>query len=132
VIFFACFCRNSDDDKEANEHLDDNQFNFDNNPEDCLFIYRSPIRAKRLNEAEVACARYQRLKQIHMWSIIRESLIYLGFFSFICILNYSNQHSNSYLQVNHLRKYLFNSRQIDLDYTKVILEKSFINRNEYI
>jgi hypothetical protein len=83
-----------------------------------------------LNEAEVALERYQRLKQIHMWTIIREGLIYLTFLSLISMINYSNQHSNSYFQVNHLQKYLLNSRQIYFDYTKVIFsEKSFIDRN---
>jgi hypothetical protein len=28
AIFFAFFCRNLDDDKEANEHLDNNQLEF--------------------------------------------------------------------------------------------------------
>jgi hypothetical protein len=33
AIFFAFFCRNSDDDKEANEYLNDNQFDLDNDEE---------------------------------------------------------------------------------------------------
>ena len=33
AIFFACFCRNPNDDKEANEHLDDNQLGLDNDEE---------------------------------------------------------------------------------------------------
>jgi len=54
-----------------------------------------------------------------MWLIIRETFIYLSFLLILFIITYSNQNSNSSLQVNHLRKYLLNSRQIDLDYTKV-------------
>ena len=33
AIFFACFCRNSHDDKEANEYLDDHQLDLENNEE---------------------------------------------------------------------------------------------------
>jgi polycystin 1L2 len=33
AIFFAFFCRKVNDDKEANEHLDDNQLNLDNDEE---------------------------------------------------------------------------------------------------
>jgi hypothetical protein len=84
-----------------------------------LFIYRPPIRTNRLNEAEVVSARHQRLKEIHMWSIIRETFIYLLFLSSLFILTYSNQNSNSFYQVDHLTKYFHNSRQINLDYTKV-------------
>ncbi len=86
-----------------------------------MFIYRSPIRANRLNKAEVACARQQRLKELKMWSIIREIFIYLCFLSLLYIVTYSNHQSNSTVQVNHLRKYFLNSRQIDCDYTKVSL-----------
>jgi polycystin 1L2 len=140
AIFFAFFCRKSDDDKEAHEHLDENPIDLDNNEEYIhsnqvgLFIYRSPIRTNRLNEAEVIYARNQRLKEIHMWSIIRETLTYLCFLSFLFIITYSNLNANSFLQVNHLRKYLLNTRQSDLDYTKIStindywnwLEESFV------
>ncbi len=30
---FACFCQNSNEDKEANEYLDDNQVDLDNDEE---------------------------------------------------------------------------------------------------
>ena len=33
AIFFACFCRKSNDDKEANEFLDNNQIDLDNDEE---------------------------------------------------------------------------------------------------
>jgi hypothetical protein len=33
AIFFACFCRNSNEDKEADEYLDDNQVDLDNDEE---------------------------------------------------------------------------------------------------
>ena len=66
----------------------------------------------------MSCARDQRLKEIQMWSIIRETLIYLGFLSLLYVVVYSNNQSNSSLQVNHLKKYFLNSRQVDPDYTK--------------
>ncbi len=86
-----------------------------------MFTYRSPIRANRLTKAEVACARRQRLNELRMWSIIREIFIYLFFLSLLYIVTYSNQQSNSSVQVEHLRKYLLNLRQIDCDYTQVCL-----------
>ncbi len=86
-----------------------------------MFTYRSPIRANRLNKAEVDCARRQRLNELKMWSIIREIFIYLCFLSLLYIVTYSNHQSNSSVQVNHLRKYFLNSRQIDCDYTQVSL-----------
>jgi hypothetical protein len=45
AIFFAFFCRKSDDDKEANEYLDENQIDLDNDEEYihstevCLFFF---------------------------------------------------------------------------------------------
>ncbi|CAF0788844.1 unnamed protein product [Adineta steineri] len=142
AIFFAYFCRNSNDDKEANEYLDDNQVNLDNDEEylhskknNRLFTYRPPIRANRLNEAEVMCARDRRLKEIQMWSIIRETLLYICFLSLLYTVIFSNCQSNSYSQVKHLQNFLLNSRQMDDDYTKIStinqywnwLENSFIS-----
>ena len=125
AVFFACFCRKSDDDKQAKEHLDDDPIDLDDDEEYLhskpkpFFIYRRPTQTNRLNEAEVADARQQRLKEICMWSIIREALTYICFLSLLFSITYSNQNPNSFLEVNHLRKYFLNSRQNDLDYTKV-------------
>ncbi|CAF3969202.1 unnamed protein product, partial [Adineta steineri] len=127
AIFFACFCqKNSYDDKEANEYLDNNQLALDNDEEylhsiqkKSLFTYRQPIRVNRLNESEINSARQQRLKEIHMWSIIREILIYICFLTVLYNIIYSNRNSNSFLQVNHSRKFFLNSRQINCDYTKI-------------
>ncbi|CAF4339360.1 unnamed protein product, partial [Adineta steineri] len=127
AIFFACFCqKNSYDDKEANEYLDNNQLNLDNDEEylhsiqkKSLFTYRQPIRVNRLNESEINSARNERLNEIHMWSIIREILIYICFLTVLYNIIYSNRNSNSFLQVNHSRDFFLNSRQINCDYTKI-------------
>jgi hypothetical protein len=72
-----------------------------------------------LNEAEVACARRRRLKELHMWSIIREGLTYFSFLLVLCVLVYSNQNINAFYQMNHLKKFFLNTRQMDNDYTQV-------------
>ncbi|CAF1191151.1 unnamed protein product [Adineta steineri] len=144
AIFFAFFCRNTTDDEEAKQYLDENEVNFDNHADDYLhqiekqhsiFTYRPPVRANRLTEDEVASARQERLKEIHMWSIIREISTYFCFFILLCTITYSNQNSNGYFQVNHLQKYFYNSRQINYDYLKIStindywlwLEESFVS-----
>ncbi|UJR11342.1 hypothetical protein I4U23_015523 [Adineta vaga] len=139
AIFFAYFCRKSDDNKEAIELLDDDQVIL-NHDEEYLHttevnLKTSPIRTHRLNESEVNRLRHLRTKEIQMWSVIREVSLYLCFLSLLCVVIYSNRDSNAFLQVNHLRKYFLNSRQIDLDYTKVTtiqqywnwLENSFVD-----
>ncbi len=121
AIFFACFCRNSTDDKEVNDYIDENPIHL-NKDEAYLHsnqFYRPRLRANCLNDAELVCARYHRLKQIHMWSIIREIFLYICFLSLLSVIVYSNRDSNSYFQVKHLRKYFLNSRQMDNDYSKV-------------
>ncbi len=128
AIFFACFCQNSTDDKEANAYIDENPIHL-NTDEEYLHSYqfsRPRIRANCLNEAELVCARYHRLKQIHMWSIIREIFLYLCFLSLLSVIVYPNRDSNSYLQVKHLRKYFLNSRQMDNHYSKVCFSGVFI------
>jgi hypothetical protein len=45
AIFFACFCQNSSEDKEASEYLDDNQVDLNtdeeylHSTEVCVFVY---------------------------------------------------------------------------------------------
>ncbi|CAF1667400.1 unnamed protein product, partial [Adineta ricciae] len=142
AIFFACFCsKSNDENREANEWLDDNSvdLNYDEEylhekKDENLFTYRNPIRANRLTENEVISLREERLKEIEMWSMIREIVVYLTFLLFLFIFVYSDRDLNSFLQVNHLRKYFLNTRQENLDFTKIStvddywnwLEKSFI------
>ncbi|UJR25703.1 hypothetical protein I4U23_007054 [Adineta vaga] len=141
AILFACFCGKSNDDKEANEFLDDNQIDLDYDEEylhsmedNVLYTNRSSSRVNRLDDGEVDWARNQRLKEIHMWAIIREVAIYIWFLSLLYIVIYANRNSNSYLPVKHLRSYFFNSRQNNMDYTKIStinqywnwLENSFV------
>jgi hypothetical protein len=98
-----------------------------------LFTYRPRNQTRRLNEAEIACARNQRLKEIHMWTIIQEALLYLCFLSVLSVITYSTGQTNSCLQVDHLRSYLLNSRQVDLDYTQVCFYLSFtFYNNKYL
>jgi hypothetical protein len=54
-----------------------------------------------------------------MWSIIREILTYLCFLSLLYSVTYSNLNPNGFYEVNHLKKFILNSREIDEDYTTV-------------
>ena len=110
IIFFACLMRNKNDDKEAGEHIDIDNFDFSNHEEqeeEVCSTRRPSIHFNRLNEAEVMRARNQRLKELHMWSIIRESFIYISFLIVLCFFTYSNRDQNAFFQVNHMRKFFF-------------------------
>ncbi|CAF1184610.1 unnamed protein product [Adineta ricciae] len=141
AIFFTCFCRKSQKDREANEFLDDDQIGleadedyFHKTEKKSMIARPSSIRPGRLSEADLIHLRQQRLKEIHMWTVIREILMYICFISVLYVIVYSNPYSNAFLQANHLRKYFLNSRQTDLDLTKVStideywqwLESSFV------
>ncbi|UJR09103.1 hypothetical protein I4U23_013350 [Adineta vaga] len=143
AVFFALFCRNSTNDKEASEYIDDDRIEFDDTGDNDLhgsenhgiFNPQTMKSAKRLNENEIRDAREQRLKEMQMWSIIREFLIYVIFATLIFVITYGNREANSFHQVNHLRSYLFNTRQSTVDYTKILtieqywnwLENSFVD-----
>ncbi|CAF1484404.1 unnamed protein product, partial [Adineta steineri] len=143
AIFFICFCRNSNNDKETSEYInDDDEFNLGNDedylqsPEfHSLFSSSSSKSINRLNENEIIYARDQRLKQIQMLTIIREFLINLIFAILIFVITYSNREQHSFFQVNHLQAYFLNQRQTTVDYTKINtideywcwLENSFVS-----
>ena len=79
-------------------------------------------------------AREERLKEIQMWSIVRQFATYLVFLCLICLLTYFNYNPRSSDQVHHQRRYWINTRQSDLDLTKMQtvpdywrwLKKSFV------
>ena len=77
------------------------------------------VRANRLDRSEVAWLRERRLKEIEMWSIIRELLIHAAFLSVLFLVTYSNVDPNAFGQVHHLRKIFHNTRQSSHDFTRV-------------
>jgi hypothetical protein len=79
----------------------------------------SPTVNTSLNDNEIASAREERLKNMLMWSILRQFISYALFLSLISILTFSGREPNSFFQVNHLRKYFGNQRQVDCDYAQV-------------
>ncbi|CAF4317527.1 unnamed protein product, partial [Adineta steineri] len=127
AIFFICFCRNSKDDKETSEYInEDDEFNISNDEEylhsleyRSIFSSQSRKSINRLNENEIIYARDQRLKEIQMWTIIREFMIYFIFAILVFVITYSSREQHSFSQVNHLRAYFLNERQTSADYTQI-------------
>ena len=112
------------DDREANDHwtnelrLQDDE-EYLHSARESIFTYRRVVRVDRLNDAEVRCARQERIREMKMWTIVQEASIYLLFLSLLCFLVYSTRNSSSFDQVQHLRKYLTNTRHADRDLNKV-------------
>lgn len=84
-----------------------------------MFTYRAPVHFDRLNEAQVAYARNQRLKELQMWSFLRKSFLCIGYLVILSMITFSNRDQTAFRQVQHLRKFVLNTRQIDHDFTKV-------------
>ncbi|CAF0802441.1 unnamed protein product [Adineta steineri] len=132
AVFFTLFCRNPNDDKEAKEYIDETNFELDGDEDylhsnDFSLISNSSKRITRLNENEVAFLREQRLKELQMWSIIREFIIYAIFLTLLCIISFSNHTQNSFYQTDHLQKYFLNTRQTDCDYTQILTIDDYWN-----
>lgn len=115
AIFTACFCRN----EENNEYIDGREMNLNLTKNSISFQLRKEIH--RLNKEQLIDARQKRLKEIQIDSILRDLIIYSLFLIVICLISYSNRTEDSFYEVQHLRKYFLNQREIDNDYTKVIL-----------
>ena len=105
AVFFACFCRKSNDDLV--------EFDVDIKTENnkSYSIYEPIIQSNRLTENELVYARNLRLKEIQMWSFLHELFIYLVFLCLLFVITYSNRTVNPTFQVQHLRNY-FQLKQI--------------------
>lgn len=73
----------------------------------------------RLSEHALVLLRAQRLKEIQMWTLIREFAQYFIFVSLVSTIIYASREENSFLQVQHLRSFLLNPRETDSDYSQV-------------
>ncbi|CAF1253004.1 unnamed protein product [Adineta steineri] len=132
AVFFTLFCRNPNDDKEAKEYIDETNFALDGDEDylhsnDFSLLSHSSKRITRLNENEVAFLREQRLKELQMWSIIREFMIYAIFLILLCIISFLNRTQSSFYQTDHLQKYFLNTRQTDCDYTQILTIDDYWN-----
>ena len=124
TIFVSLFSPNTDDDREANQYVNNEVYCYQNQVGS---LRRRPrTRINCLTEGQTAHARSIRIQEIHMWSIIRQAFIYVMFFSVLCVLTYSNRNLNSFLQVNHLHRYFTNSRQMDANFITVSLRFVFL------
>jgi hypothetical protein len=72
-----------------------------------------------LSDHEIAWARDQRLKQIRMWSIIREVIAYLAFLVLLYLSTYSNLNENAFFEVKHLRQFFLQPNRYGRDFTQV-------------
>ena len=84
------------------------------------FTYRSHSRPQRLDQHELDWSRQQRLKEIQMWSIIREFLSYILFLAVLFFVAYSSLNPNASYQVRHMKQLFLNTREYQYDYTKVV------------
>ena len=123
AIFFAFFCRKStDDEKEAREYIDEHPMTVTGDEEylhSNRISYRSVDDRDRLNENELVCARYHRLKELQMWTMIEELFISLCLLFVVGVMIYSTRDSNSFLQVQHLRRSFLHSTSMKNDYSQV-------------
>ena len=77
---------------------------------------------RRLSANEIAWARDQRVKQLLMWSIIREVASYFAFLVLIYVCAYSNMSDNSFLEVKHLQRYFLQPNRFGRDFSQVSLD----------
>ena len=111
------FSRNTNDDEEANQYVNNEEYGYQNQV--CSSRRRRRTRINRLTEGQIAHARSIRIQEMHMWSIIRRAFIYVSVFTVLCVLTYSNRNLNSFLQVHHLHRYFTNSRQMEANFMDV-------------
>ena len=90
------------------------------------------MRANRLDQAEVTWLREKRLREIHMWAVIREFCIYMIFVTLLYLVTYSSVNVHGFREVQHLRKYFHNTRQPDYDFTQVRISVTRENHGRYL
>ena len=105
AIFFTFFFRNRTNDEEfldANpiELKSDKKYLHSTLPS----AHQLRLYADRLTKKQLAYVRLERMRDVHMWSILSEVFSYICFFIVLCLIVYPNRNENGFHQVRHLRK----------------------------
>ena len=108
AIFAACFCRNEHKEESIDVHQKQLKQSF-----------QSKRGIERLNESQILSARRKRLRELKINTIVRDFFVYSCVLIFISLITYFNRTEHSFYEVQHLRRYFLNQRQINNDYTKV-------------
>jgi hypothetical protein len=66
---------------------------------------------------------------VQMWTLIREVLIFLCFLGTLFAFTYMNVDPNGFRQVDHLRKFLLDSRSGGNDFGQVCTSRTFRSRH---
>ena len=125
-MFFTFCMRRNDGDQAAAKHLD-NEARLELYEDECMAAVetdpgRQPhARVDRLEEHEVALARECRLREVQMWTMIREALACLCFLVTLFVFTYMNVDPNGFRQVNHLRQFLLDKRSEGNDFGQVCI-----------
>jgi len=132
AIFFACFCRKSDKDREADEYLieidDNDEYLHQRRTKEFYAIYHPTIEPNRLNQYEINHARDQRMKEVHMWTFVSEAGVYIVFIVLLFVITYSNRTAAPFLQVQHLENdFKFKNVLTITDYYRW-LNRTFVKR----
>ncbi|XP_077979558.1 polycystin-2-like protein 2 [Glandiceps talaboti] len=121
---------NADEDEDAEEDEEDYELNED---EEWLHTKSAhePAKERKLaykppDEKELSKAREQRVKEMKMYSIIREILFYIFFLWLLLIISYGNRDPNSYSYMEHLSTILMKDDPYN-DYMKVTSRHRFWN-----
>ena len=141
TVFIACLERNSadrddDDEREATVQLDENEAVYLNDDEEYLQSMDNPLaairkktRSIRLNQAQVAHARYIRLLDQLMWQAVREMLGFIFLALTIFTLSYLDRDPIASYQVTHLRNLFLNLGKANNDFTQVCPQSFFSGRS---
>ena len=141
TVFIACLERNSadrddDEEREATVLLDENEAVYLNDDEEYLQSMDNPLaairkktRSIRLNQAQVAHARYIRLLDQLMWQAVREMLGFIFLAFTIYTLSYLDRDPNASYQVTHLRNLFLNTGKPNNDFNQVCPQSFLFDRS---
>lgn len=71
---------------------------------------------------KVAKARESRLREIRLWSSVRQLVVYGCYLAVLYALIYGDRNPHCFHQVHHLKRFLLNPQNYTHDYTQVRIQ----------
>nr|KAG5709464.1 hypothetical protein BaRGS_023146 [Batillaria attramentaria] len=126
AIFLSLIIKNPGEEEEEDEAHDEETTKLANDEiplhtMNDAFGHARPrkIGYKPPDRAELEAAREKRLKEIQMWSVVREVIVYAFFLWILLVISYRNRNANTFLYKDTMERVFIKNNLTDVDFEKV-------------
>ncbi|UJR10866.1 hypothetical protein I4U23_015053 [Adineta vaga] len=140
AVFFVTINRCSKNEERPKDFIDENEEFYLNGGDDkdlqaikndASNTVETLPKVRHLSKTKVAKARTNRLREIQMWSSIRELFVFSCYLSILYAITYADRNPYSQAQVHHLKSFFLNLHSSTQSYVEILTVDDYWKWLEY-